>query len=213
MLIKIHHDNPEPRKIQQVADIVKNGGVIIYPTDTLYGLGCDIFNKKAVERICRIRHLDPRKAMLSFICKDIGQIAEYAWQMDNQLFKLLKKNLPGPFTFILKSSNAVPKLLKNKKRTIGVRIPENTIAIEIVKALGRPLLSISLKDNSDNTPPRQYLTDPREIHERFGNEVDLIIGPQGWQGLEPRQSYTPSTLVDCTTDPYTILREGEKQLL
>jgi tRNA threonylcarbamoyl adenosine modification protein (Sua5/YciO/YrdC/YwlC family) len=147
--------------------------------------------------------------MLTFICKDLSQIAEHAWQMDNQLFKLLKKNLPGPFTFILKSSNAVPKLLKNKKRTIGVRMPDNNIARMLTDSLNRPLLSISLKESSeeeekeDNATP--YLTDPFEIHERFGKLVDVVI--DGGEG-----GSVPSTLVDCTGDPYKIIREGAGSL-
>ncbi|HFA50170.1 MAG TPA: threonylcarbamoyl-AMP synthase [Bacteroidetes bacterium] len=200
MLLQIHTENPEPRKIEQTIRTLEKGGVIIYPTDTVYGLGCDIFNKKAVEKICSIRHLDPRKAMLSFVCKDIGQVAEYAWQMDNQLFRLLKRNLPGPFTFILKSSNAVPKLLKNKKRTIGVRVPDNKIAQAIVEELGRPLLSISLISFDEQGEDETYLNEPWEINEMFGNLVDIVIdgGTGGSQ---------PSSLVDCTEEPYTIIRE------
>ena len=202
MLIQIHQEDPEPRKIQQVAWSLEKGGVLIYPTDTVYGLGCDISNKKAVEKICRIRKLDPAKARLTFICKDIAQIADYAWQMDNQLFKLLKRNLPGPFTFILKSSNAVPKLLKNKKRTIGVRIPENKIVEHIVSFLGRPLLSISLKNIDGQEEEEEYLTDPFEINEQFGKMVDYVIdgGPGGT---------VPSTLVDCTDGNFSIIREGK----
>ncbi|MEO1261552.1 MAG: L-threonylcarbamoyladenylate synthase [Bacteroidota bacterium] len=200
MLLQIHPDDPAPRKIQQVVTALEKGGVVIYPTDTVYGLGCDISNRKAVEKICRIRKLDPAKARLTFICRDIAQIAEYAWQIDNQLFKLLKRNLPGPFTFILKSSNAVPKLLKNKKRTIGVRIPENKIAQHIVVALGRPLLSISLKNIDDDDD--EYLTDPFDIHELFGKSVDFVI--DGGMG-----GTIPSTLVDCTDGFFTVIREGK----
>lgn len=200
MTIHIHPDNPEPRKIQQVTKSLEQGGIIIYPTDTVYGLGCDFTNKKAVEKICRIKRLDPQKAMLTFICKDIAQIAEYAWQMDNQLFKLLKRNLPGPFTFILKSSNAVPKLLKNKKRTIGVRIPDNIIANHLVDTLGRPLLSISLKNTDEDG--EVYLTEPWEMEEQFGHQVDFVIDG-GTGGTDH------STLVDCTGDSFEIIREGK----
>ena len=204
MLLAIHQEDPEPRKIQQVAQVLENGGVIIYPTDTVYGLGCDIFNKNAVERICRIRKLDPNKAMLTFICKDISQIAEHAWQLDNQLFKLLKSNLPGPFTFILKSNNTVPKLLKNNKRTIGVRIPDHKIVEHIINALGRPLLSISLKA-SETDEDEPYLTDPMDIHDRFGKLVDLVI--DGGEG-----GTIPSALVDCTEEPFKVIREGLETL-
>ncbi len=202
MFLSIHTENPEPRKIQQVANILEAGGVIIYPTDTVYGLGCDIANKQAVEKICRIRQLDPAKAMLTFICKDLSQIAEYAWQIDDQTFKLLKNNLPGPFTFILKSSNAVPKLLKNKKRTIGVRIPNNKIVEDLVATLNRPLLSISLKLNKED----DYLTDPEEIYHRFGKLVELVI--DGGEGGD-----LPSTLVDCTDSPFQVIREGAGELV
>lgn len=201
MLISIHPENPEQRKIQQVANILEEGGVIIYPTDTVYGLGCDISNKQAVEKICRIRQLDPAKAMLTFICKDISQIAEYAWQMDDPIFKLLKKNLPGPFTFILKSNNAVPKLLKNKKRTIGVRIPKNNIVSDLIAALNRPLLSISLKLNKED----EYLTEPHLIYDRFGKLVDVVV--DGGEG-----GSTPSTLIDCTVSPFEIIRKGAGEI-
>ncbi|MEZ4930660.1 MAG: L-threonylcarbamoyladenylate synthase [Saprospiraceae bacterium] len=165
-------------------------------------MGCDIANKQAVEKICRIRQLDPAKAMLTFICKDISQIAEYAWQMDDPIFKLLKKNLPGPFTFILKSSNAVPKLLKNKKRTIGVRIPKNNIVSDLIAALNRPLLSISLKNNNED----EYLTDPQLIYDRYGKLVDAVV--DGGEG-----GLTPSALIDCTVNPYEIIREGEGEII
>ena len=205
MLLAIHQEDPEPRKINQVVNTLESGGVIIYPTDTVYGLGCDISDKDAVERICRIKRLDPKKAMLTFICRDIGQIAEHAWQLDNQIFKLLKKNLPGPFTFILKSSNAVPKLLKNNKRTIGVRIPDHRIVSHIVESLGRPLLSISLKASDNAIDDVPFLADPWEIHEQYGKLVDLVI--DGGEG-----GATPSALVDCTVDPFEIIREGIKEL-
>ncbi len=201
MLLQIHSEDPEPRKIQQVTNILEKGGVIIYPTDTVYGLGCDIFNKRAVEKICKIRKIDPKKAMLTFICKDIGQIAEYSYQLDNQLFKLLKRNLPGPFTFILKSSNAVPKILKNNKRTIGVRIPDNKIVNKILASLGRPMLSISLKDTEDQDEEHSYFTEAWEIEEKYGKIVDLIIGNN-------TGGNTPSTLIDCSNEPHTIIRQG-----
>jgi tRNA threonylcarbamoyl adenosine modification protein (Sua5/YciO/YrdC/YwlC family) len=202
MLLSIHPTDPEPRKIKQVVDILASGGVIIFPTDTVYGLGCDMFNHQAVERVCKIRRLDPERAMLSFICKDISQVAQFAWQMDNRVFKLLKKNLPGPFTFILRSSNAVPKLFKNRKRTIGVRIPDNKITLAIVEMLGRPILSASLKSDDDVV---EYLTDPEEILEAFEHQADLVIdgGPGGNQ---------PSTLVDCTGGEFEVIRQGTGDL-
>ncbi|MBX2876258.1 MAG: threonylcarbamoyl-AMP synthase [Saprospiraceae bacterium] len=202
MLLKINPDNPEGRKIKQVVDILQNGGVIIYPTDTVYGLGCDIFNPKAVERICRLRGLKPEKAMLSFICKDISQIAEYAFQIDNDVFKTLKRNLPGPFTFVLKSNNQVPKLFKNRKRSIGVRIPDNGIAQAIVQELGRPILSLSLKSDDEVL---EYFTDPIDIFDDFKKLTDVVI--DGGIGTN-----VPSTVVDCMGDEMVILRQGAGEL-
>ncbi|TAK41830.1 MAG: threonylcarbamoyl-AMP synthase [Saprospiraceae bacterium] len=198
MLLELHPDNPEPRKVQQVVQSLQNGGVIIYPTDTVYGIGCDIFQQKAVERVCQIRQLDPAKAMLSFLCKDIAQAAQYAWQLDNDVFRLLKRNLPGPFTFILRSNNMVPKLFKNRKHTIGVRIPGNLITLALVEALGHPIFNASLKAENDE---EEYLSDPTIIYDLFGNQVDWVIG--GGPGGQ-----VPSTLVDCTVQPFEIIRQG-----
>ncbi len=198
MLLKINPDNPEGRKIKQVVESLQEGGIIIYPTDTVYGLGCDIFNPKAVEKICRLRGLKPEKAMLSFICEDISQIADYAYQIDNEVFKVLKKNLPGPFTFVLRANNTVPKLFKNRKRTIGVRIPENNIARNIVKELGRPILSISLKSDDEIL---EYFTDPIDIFDDFKKLVDIVI--DGGIG-----NNNPSTVVDCTGDDLEVIRQG-----
>lgn len=198
MLLKINHDNPEGRKIKQVVESLQEGGIIIYPTDTVYGLGCDIFNPKAVEKICRLRGLKPEKAMLSFICEDISQIADYAYQIDNEVFKVLKKNLPGPFTFVLRANNTVPKLFKNRKRTIGVRIPENNIARNIVQELGRPILSISLKSDDEIL---EYFTDPIDIFDDFKKLVDIVI--DGGIG-----NNNPSTVVDCTGDDLEVIRQG-----
>lgn len=198
MLLKINPDNPEGRKIKQVVESLQEGGIIIYPTDTVYGLGCDIFNPKAVEKICRLRGLKPEKAMLSFICEDISQIADYAYQIDNEVFKVLKKNLPGPFTFVLRANNTVPKLFKNRKRTIGVRIPENNIAKNIVKELGRPILSISLKSDDEIL---EYFTDPIDIFDDFKKLVDIVI--DGGIG-----NNNPSTVVDCTGDDLEVIRQG-----
>ncbi|MCL4160838.1 UNVERIFIED_CONTAM: hypothetical protein GTU68_013265 [Idotea baltica] len=198
MLLTINPDNPEGRKIKQVVESLQKGGIIIYPTDTVYGLGCDIFNPKAVEKICRLRGLKPEKAMLSFICEDISQVADYAYQIDNDVFKVLKKNLPGPFTFVLRANNTVPKLFKNRKRTIGIRIPENNIARTIVQELGRPILSISLKSDDEIL---QYFTDPTDIYDDFKKLVDIVI--DGGVG-----NNNPSTVVDCTGDELEIIRQG-----
>ena len=203
MLLKINSEHPEPRKIQQVADTLAKGGIIIYPTDTVYGLGCDIANHDAVMRICRLRHLEPEKAMLSFICKDISQISEYAMPIDNAVFRLMKKNLPGPFTFVLRSNNQVPKMFKNRKRTIGVRVPDHPIPIAIVQALGRPILTTSLKSDDEVL---EYFTDPQDIHDDFRSLVDIVIDG----GL---CGNTPSTIVDCTGDLPEVIRKGAGDLI
>ncbi len=205
MLLTIHPDDPEARKIKQVVEVLQSGGIIIYPTDTVYGIGCDITNHQAVEKVCQLRRLDPQRAMLSLICKDISQVAEYAWQLDNELFRLMKKNLPGPFTFILKSSNTVPKLFKNRKRTVGVRVPANNIALAIVEALGRPILSASLKNEDNMEDFDEYFTDPIDIHEKFQHQVDLVI--DGGAG-----GITPSTLLDCTKTEFELIRQGAGEL-
>lgn len=198
MLLKIHPEHPEGRKIQQAVDTLDQGGVIIYPTDTVYGLGCDIYNTKAVDRICKLRGLDPVKARLSFICKDISQVSEFAQQIDNTTFRLMKKHLPGPFTFVLNSNNKVPKLFKNRKRTIGIRIPESNICQALVERLDRPILTASLKSDDEIL---EYFTDPQDIYEDFKKLVDVVI--DGGIG-----SNRPSTVVDCTGSEPIVLREG-----
>ena len=202
MLLPIHPVNPEPRKIQQVYDTLTDGGVIIYPTDTVYGLGCDVLQPKAIERIYRIRRLDPAKSLLTLICKDISQVAEYAHQIDNEVFRLMKKNTPGPFTFILRAGNKLPKTLRNRKGTIGVRIPEHTITQAILERLGRPMLSASLRSEDDFL---EYVIDPEEMDESFGNLVDLVVDG----GLGSRN---PSAVIDCTGDGPEVIREGTREL-
>lgn len=202
MLLRINTENPEGRKISQVVDTLKKGGVIIYPTDTVYGLGCDIFNQKAVERICRLRKLDPKKAHLSFICNDISQISKYTQQIGNETFRLMKRNLPGPFTFILKSNNTVPKLFKNNKRTVGVRVPDNLIVRSIIEEMGDPLLTTSLKSDDEIL---EYFTDPIDIYDDYKKLVDIVI--DGGIG-----GNVPSTLIDCTDSDFEILREGAGEL-
>lgn len=196
MLLQIHPQNPQQRSIEQASGILKSGGVIIYPTDTIYGLGCDIFQPKAVERICRIKNLDPKKAQLSFICRDLSHLSDYTKSIDTPLYRMLKGNLPGPFTFILPASKQVPKILKSKKDTIGLRVPDNKICMSLLDALGHPLLSTSLPGEMI-----EEYTDPEYIYERFGNLVDAVI--DGGSG-----GFVPSTVVDCTTDEWTVIREG-----
>ena len=202
MLLAVHPDNPEGRKIKKIVETLQRGGVIIYPSDTVYALGCDIKNSKAIDKICKLRGVDSKKASLSFVCRDIGQLGEYTAQMDKSLFKLIKRNTPGPFTFILHANNQLPRVFKNKKRTIGGRIPDNTITQMIIEELGHPILSMSLKSDDEIT---EYFTDPYDIEEDFGNRVDLVI--DGGTGKS-----TPSTVVDCTKEEIEIIREGEKKL-
>ncbi|MBU3713426.1 MAG: threonylcarbamoyl-AMP synthase [Ferruginibacter sp.] len=197
MFLKLHPQNPQPRLIQQVVDCLTSGGIIIYPTDTIYGLGCDISKPKAVEKICRIKGTDPAKAQLSFICKDLSHLSDYTKSINTPLFRLLKSHLPGPFTFILPASKQVPKILQSKKSTIGLRIPDNTICQTILKELGHPILSASLPDGNI-----EEYTDPEIIYDIFKDKVDLVIDG-GIGGM------TPSTIVDCTGDEWEILRQGE----
>lgn len=202
MLLRINPDNPEGRKIKQAVEILKKGGVIIYPTDTVYAFGCDIFQQKAVDKICHLRGLNPKKARLSFICKDIAEVSEYCRQIDNQTFRLMKKNLPGPFTFVLNSNNQVPKILKNNKKTIGARVPGNNIVAALLEELGRPMLTASLKSDDEIL---EYFTDAIDIDEDFKKQVDIVIDG----GL---CGNTPSTVVDCTSGDYEILRQGAGEL-
>ena len=196
MLLEIHPNNPNPRHIATVVDCLKSGGIIAYPTDTIYGLGCDIFQPKAIEKIAQIKGVDPAKAQLSFVCADLSDLSKYAKSISTPLYRLLKNYLPGPFTFILPASKQVPKLLQNKKNTIGLRIPDNTIASAIVAALEHPILSASLPGEMV-----EDYTDPYVIHEKFEKLVDIVIDG-GIGGM------IPSTIVDCTTDDYTVIRDG-----
>lgn len=196
MLLHIHPDNPQPRHLKTVVEHLLNGGVIIYPTDTIYGLGCNIHKPKAVERICRIKNVDPQKANLSFICHSLSDLSKYTKQVSTPLYRTLKEHLPGPYTFILPASREVPRILQSKKSTIGLRIPNNKIALSIVEQLGHPLLSASLPGEM----VEEY-TDPELIYEKFEKLVDIVIdgGPGG---------ATPSTIIDCTVEPYAIVRLG-----
>jgi tRNA threonylcarbamoyl adenosine modification protein (Sua5/YciO/YrdC/YwlC family) len=199
MLLELNTQNPSARKVQMVVDTLEKGGVIIYPTDSVYGLGCDIFNQKSVARICQIRRIDPAKANLTFICKDIQQLSKYVYQIDNQLFRLLKDNVPGAFTFILKANKEVPRHFKNRRKTVGVRVPNSPIALAILEVLGRPILSISLKTDDKE---EDFIVDPSLIHDDFQKRVDIVI--DGGMGSDE-----PSTIVDCTTDNFEIIREGK----
>jgi len=196
MLLKLHPQNPEPRHLNMIKECLLDGGVIIYPTDTIYGLGCDIFQHKAIERIARLKHIDTQKAQLSFVCYDLSDLSKYTKSIDTPLYRILKKYLPGPYTFILPASKQVPKILQSKKNTIGLRIPNNTIALSIVQQLGHPLLSASLPGEK----VEEY-TDPEIIYANFEKLVDIVIDG-GIGGI------TPSTIIDCTHDGYEIVRMG-----
>lgn len=197
MLLNVHPDNPNPRHLKTIIECLKDGGIIIYPTDTVYGLGCDITQHKAIERIARIKQIDPKKANFSFICYDLSHLSDYAKSVDTPVFRMLKKALPGPYTFILPASRMVPKLLKTKKDTVGIRVPDNNICRTIVKELGNPIMSTTL-------PIDDYVeeyTDPEIIYEKFGKQVDIVVdgGPGGMAF---------STVVDCTGAEPVLIREG-----
>ncbi|MEI2740733.1 MAG: L-threonylcarbamoyladenylate synthase [Chitinophagaceae bacterium] len=196
MLLHIHPENPQSRLIKQVVESLQQGGIIIYPTDTVYGLGCDILQQKAVERICRIKKVDPKKAQLSFVCSDLSHLSEYAKPLSNPVYRLLKEHLPGPYTFILPASKMVPKIMQSKKDTIGLRIPANNIAMAIIKELGRPILSASLPGEMV-----EDYTDPEVMQENFMHEVEYVIDG-GIGGM------MPSTVIDCTGEEPVLVREG-----
>jgi tRNA threonylcarbamoyl adenosine modification protein (Sua5/YciO/YrdC/YwlC family) len=195
--IKIHPQNPEPRKIQQVVNSLREGGVVIYPTDTVYAMGCDIHNARAVERIARIKGIKPQKNDFSFICFDLSHIADYA-KVGNNAFKVMKRLLPGPFTFILEANNRVPKVLANR-RTVGIRVPDHSITRQIVFELDHPIITTSIKDHDDDI--MEYPNDPEVIFERFQHQVDIVIDG-GLGGL------VPSTVIDATDDDFEIIRQG-----
>ncbi len=197
MRIQIHPENPQPRLIKQLVECFRDGGVIIYPTDTVYGIGCSITAHKAIERISLIKHLDPHKAQLSFICPNLSNLSEYTKSIDTPLYRMLKNHLPGPFTFILPASKQVPKMLQSKKSTIGLRVPDHKICQFILEALNAPILGASLPGEM----VEEY-TDPEIINEKFGNQVDIVIDG-GIGGM------VPSTVVDCTTPEWTIIRQGK----
>jgi tRNA threonylcarbamoyl adenosine modification protein (Sua5/YciO/YrdC/YwlC family) len=196
MLLQVHPVNPQARHIAQIVACLQNDGVIVYPTDTIFGLGCSIHSHKAIEKICKIKQIDAAKAQLSFICKDLSHLSDYTKSIGTPLYRMLKSHLPGPFTFILPASKQVPKILQSKKSTIGLRVPNNTICQEILAALGHPILSASLPGQE----VEEY-TDPEVVYDKLGGFVDYVIDG-GMGGI------IPSTIVDCTTDEWTITRQG-----
>ncbi len=201
-LLKTHPQNPEQRKIDQVVHVLKRGGVIIYPTDTIYGMGCDLFNKKAVTRLTQILGIKSKHLNLSFICANISQVAEYTKPLPNEVFKVMRKALPGPYTFIFPSSSKVPKILDINKKTVGIRVPDNLITTQIVETLGNPMLTASIKDEDKVV---EYTTDPGLIYERFAQSVDLVI--DGGNGKN-----TASTILNCTGHTIEVVRQGAGSL-
>jgi tRNA threonylcarbamoyl adenosine modification protein (Sua5/YciO/YrdC/YwlC family) len=200
MYLKIYPENPNQREISKVVDVLKEGGLVIYPTDTVYAMGCDAVNVRAVEEICRLKGIDPKKNNLSIICYDLSNISQYA-KVSNAVFKLMRKNLPGPFTFILPTGNELPKIYKNKKE-VGIRVPDNTIIRRLVGELGNPIMTTSVHDDDEVI---EYVTDPELIYEKYADKVNIVI--DGGYG-----SFDPSTVVDCTTGDFKIIRQGKGEL-
>ena len=201
-MTKIYPENPNLKEIDKIIAVLRDGGLVIYPTDTVYAIGCDALNVRAVEKICKLKGIDPRKSNLSIICYDLSNISEYA-KVSNMVFKVMKKNLPGPFTFILPTSGELPKIYKNKKE-VGIRIPDNNIIRELVKQLGNPILTTSIHDEDDDIV--EYSTDPELIYEKYEDIVDVVIDG-GYGGVEA------STVVDCTTDEISIVRQAKGDLI
>ncbi|MBS1637512.1 MAG: threonylcarbamoyl-AMP synthase [Bacteroidetes bacterium] len=199
MLIHINDKQPQSQAIQDIVKCLKNDGVIIYPTDSVYAIGCDITRQKAVEKICRLKNIKPEKANFSFVCSDLSHLSEYTKPISNVVFRVMKRALPGPYTFILEANHNVPKLLKQSKKTVGIRVPDNEICKAIVEALGNPILSTSLHNNSDDV--MEYFSDPETIHQQYEEIVDMVI--DGGHG-----NIYPSTVLDCSGDDVTVIREG-----
>ena len=198
MLIRIYNENPNPRHIRLIVDLLEDGGIIIYPTDTVYAMGCDIMATNAIEKIARFKGLNPKNPELSLIFHDMSQLSEYTIIHDNNIFKLLKRNLPGPFTFIVQANNRIPKLFKNKKKTVGIRIPDNNIVLELVRELGRPIITTSIHDPDELI---EYTTDPELIYEKYRDFTDTVIDG----GFGKNEA---STIVDCTGDEIVVVRQG-----
>jgi tRNA threonylcarbamoyl adenosine modification protein (Sua5/YciO/YrdC/YwlC family) len=199
MLLHLNENNISHESIERVVKCLKDGGIIIYPTDTVYALGGDITNAKAIEKICKLRGVKLEKSNFSFVCSDLSHLSEFTKPIPNHIFRIMKKALPGPYTFILEANNNVPKLLKQNKKTVGIRVPNNQICKEIVNALGNPIISSSLHNSSDDL--LEYFSDPEEIYQQYQDKVDLVI--DGGFG-----NIYASTVIDCSTDEITVIREG-----
>jgi tRNA threonylcarbamoyl adenosine modification protein (Sua5/YciO/YrdC/YwlC family) len=202
MLIRIYPENPNTKHIRKVVDVLEQGGIIIYPTDTVYAMGCDIRETKTIEKIARFKGLNPLNPDMSLIFHDMSQLSDYTIIRDNNVFKMIKRNLPGPFTFIVQANNQIPKMFKNKKKTVGIRIPHNNIVLELVRELGRPIITTSVHDQDEVI---EYTTDPELIHEKYRDFADIVIDG-GFGNNEA------STIVDCTGDQFVIIRQGLGEL-
>lgn len=199
-LLKLYEENPSPKKIQKIAEVLRKGGLVIYPTDTVYGLGCDITNNEALKKIAQLKGIKVEKAKLSFVCEDLSDLSEYA-KVNNNAFKILKRSLPGPYTFILKGSSNLPTIFK-KKKNVGIRVPDNSIARSIVEELGNPIVSTSIKDEDEVV---EYTTDPSLIYEKWAKHVDIVIDADYGGNIA-------STVVDLTSDEPALIREGKGDL-
>ncbi|MBM3437288.1 MAG: threonylcarbamoyl-AMP synthase [Bacteroidetes bacterium] len=202
MLLRIHPENPSQRQISTVTECLKDGGVVIFPTDTIYALGCDIYKTRALDRVAQIKGIRIEKANFSFLCHDLSQLSDFTKPISNEVFKLMKHTLPGPYTYILNANNNVPRLFQSKKKTLGIRIPDNKILGEIIRQLGNPITSSSIHDEDEII---EYTTDPELIYEKYQNLVDIVIDG-GFGDNEP------STIIDCTGDEIVIVREGKGKL-
>lgn len=199
MLLKIHPDNPGERHLKIITDCLKSGGVIIYPTDTVYGLGCDVTQIRAVDRVAQIKGIKREKANFSFICHSLSQLSAYTRPIPNHTFKIMRRALPGPFTFILEANNEVPHFFQSKKKSVGIRIPDHNVPVQIVEHLGNPIMTTSIHNEDEII---DYLTDPELIYEKFRKLVDIVID-SGHCGL------IPSTVIDCTNDDMRVVRQGK----
>ncbi|MBI3142851.1 MAG: threonylcarbamoyl-AMP synthase [Bacteroidetes bacterium] len=202
MLIKIYPQNPAPRHVSLVVDVLRKGGLIIYPTDSVYAIGCDMLNQDAIDRLCQVINKKPEQANLSLICSDLKNLSEYSLPISNSVYKLMKSSLPGAYTFILKANNKVPKLFKNKKKEIGIRVPDNNIPRDIVKELGNPIVTASIKMKDEFS---EYPTDPELIYDEYKHLVDLVI--DGGRGATEH-----STVLDCTGEDVVLIREGKGEV-
>lgn len=197
-LLRIYSENPEQKKIRKVSEAMKDGAVVIYPTDTVYALGCDLYNQKALDRIAKLKSYNSQKPIFSIICQDISQVSQYTKVIPNEIFKILKKALPGPYTFVLEANNKIPKALNQNRKTIGVRVPENDVCLSLVRELGNPMITTSIKDDDAIV---EYITDPQMIYEHFNNKVDFVIDG----GISGN---VPSSVIDCTSGEPLLERKG-----